>query len=930
MDLLLLSPVKTQKPEQLQLGAPSSMNRVPYQLVNDLQLSENSDIEENFSVEKSEQAVKGSFCLIENMPSLDDSTERPTVHQSSNTKRAEVKQLEPGRMAECNAYDLANDLQLSDDSDLEDNLMKSKGGAEVIQNCGPSSRATHPRDNNEFGAFLPSMQNLQEVPTNTDSGPYSLANDLDLSEDSDSDDDFDAVLPNTVGSCRIENTPSLYNGRLQDTQNFPKEVMSEKIAYEKIERDTAGKRVAPKEMSHTKDQTSGGRKTPLKDSSRNRLGQQYERKPSECQVVPSNPQDSSSPISFRKGYGTSYQTVLQPLVPSTPTQPRQTIIMASGKLVKSAIDPSLKVIAANSDVKAGDRQRIYKLPKQKPQQEITRKSPQKRDHTNSKVVNSFNGRHITKPTKVAAIFSNGQSNKNFNGSSPDEKPPAPSLDPLPENFTLPVARKVRTSTFSKQQIESQISRGKILLQKTAENQSRCEDPAKPRKQTASDQKNGKSAKNIARMSKVPQIKQKTTDETERSLEAKIITPEVNRIIKIDRKEAKQRNEVRGAHKGLLKESSENKANTEDQSKLHKRKAREMLSSSSTSPKDEMSVGNITQVPEQPRKKQKICKDIEKSGEDSSMIKPQTAKDRIADNRQKKLPKGSRSKDKGEASRPQLQKTHTPKSDDKCLKKEQRNPMVAEDCKQDSGLGQMVSDRIPQTAKDGMTDNRQKKLPKGSRSEEKGEASRLQLQKTHTPKGDDKCLKHEQRNPVVAEDCKQDSGLGQMVSDSKPQTAKDRMADNYQKRFPKGTRSKDKGETSRPQLQKTHSPKGDDKCPKNEQKHPITTEDCKQDAGVEQIISDREKFKILRREYIELMESVKKPAHLILELKKVLERKIVSGTEREAMAIKEEILFIGKQLRSESFRNQKRKLKQLEDQLQLLKYNIRNSNGTLEL
>lgn len=103
-----------------------------------------------------------------------------------------------------------------------------------------------------------------------------------------------------------------------------------------------------------------------------------------------------------------------------------------------------------------------------------------------------------------------------------------SLDPLPENFTLPVAREVRTSKFSRQQIECQIARGKELLQRRDAVQLSCDNRPKPHKRSAgqmlrsipSDLEGEMPVENIIDITEPVKKRQKTMEKIAKSSAAK--------------------------------------------------------------------------------------------------------------------------------------------------------------------------------------------------------------------------------------------------------------------------------------------------------------------------------------------------------------------------------------------------------------------------
>ncbi|CAD7090057.1 unnamed protein product [Hermetia illucens] len=129
---------------------------------------------------------------------------------------------------------------------------------------------------------------------------------------------------------------------------------------------------------------------------------------------------------------------------------------------------------------------------------------------------AYQPRLTTKPIKVAAT------------TNQMDKDSAASLDSLPENFTLPVARKVRASKFSRQQIECQIARGKELLQRRDAVQLSCSNRLRPHKRSAgqmlssipSDLEGEMSVENIIDITEPVKKRQKTMEKIAKSSAAK--------------------------------------------------------------------------------------------------------------------------------------------------------------------------------------------------------------------------------------------------------------------------------------------------------------------------------------------------------------------------------------------------------------------------
>ncbi|CAD7090068.1 unnamed protein product [Hermetia illucens] len=1156
MDLLLLSPPKPEQTEQLRHVAAGTIAD-PYQLAKDLQLSDDSDSEESFSVGKPEQAVKSSFCLFKDMPLLGDSTGQPSAavnnqqswneHLDSNGQRIARKgedrenhlvddlqlsddsdfedvptkpnhvsdllsPLNPGterktastwganeeqRIARKGENHLADDLQLSDDSDFEDVPTKPNQVSDLMSPLNPGTerktastwganeeqRIARKGENHladdlqlsddsdfedvptkpnqvsdlllplnpgterktastwgaaeedvpkQVGSCLPNFQfNGQRIARKGEDNfrSYQLADDLQLSDDSDFEDvptsqqlcdllprlnpgtewtaastrgSNDEDVPKQVGSC----LPTLqqFNGIVPGNGSYS--LLNDLELSEDSDSDSDFGAVQPEQVSsfHS-NQVEHEPVLNIGDP----LHAPIKRMPEEfVEVKPQSKRDPEGlprSDSFRRSIGMSDVVVIQPSGPLA-LQHGQKIDIISNELVKPAVDSTVKLAPAG-DSKAdgktiernslhriqGEKQRSKGLSRHAVTVDSAGRNPQKVRTT--PISEIYNGRQTTKPMKVAAILPSG--------SRPEQKSSAPSLDPLPENYTLPVARKVRTSTFTKKDIENQISRGKELLQKASD--SNCEDEGNGKKILSSGLP---TKKTTANMSVGPERnKQEISKEIDKSMvDSKEINQQITKGSKTD--EHERRTPKGSEMEGLISRGKENKRNSANQSTKH----------STSKRKGGPSNEGIIQISEAYQKKQAITNETGKSSDfinkteangdgthqkllhKMDVPKPHKRNDKAMLRRTKKSPDVVHNKNegrKGEAHHQLLHKMDEPKP-------HKRNAKEMLDSRSPTDKDEKSANR------DGKTDRRTKKSadvvhnknegrkdeahhqllhkmdePKphkemlGSRSstdkDEKpanrdgktGRRTKKNLDVVHNKNEGRKDEAHKMEEPKpnkrnakemlgsrwsIGKDEKSEGNFTQETepprkkhkianeskkptSDSQMRISEDSTTDKHERKSSKGSHSENKDrriEAPHPQFKEMPSPKIDGKSLKKKEtaNAPAINKDFIQDPGVKNL-SDIDKFKILRQEYIVLMELLKKPANLVVELKSVLDQKKKSGTAKEVMALKETILVVGRELRSESFQSQKRKLKQLRDQLESLKRIIRNKNktGTLD-
>ncbi|CAD7089948.1 unnamed protein product [Hermetia illucens] len=1041
--------------DDLQLSDDSDFEDVPMKpnqisdLADDLQLSDDSDFED---VPTKPNQVS------DRLPPLNPGTERKPVstwgandEDGSCLPNLQFNGQVIARKREDNfrSY-LADDLQLSDDSDFED-VPTSQQVCDLLPQLNPGTEwtAASTRGANDVdvpkqvGSCLPNLQQFNGiVPGN---GSYSLVNDLQLSEDSDSDDDYGAVQPEQVSashSNRVENEPVL---NIVD----PLHAQIKRMPEEFVEVKPQAKGCSVKEVQ-----------------SNNRVEHEYGGETGGTKVNPSMPLNSSKrdpeglPLSFRRSIGMSDVDVIQPSGPLA-LQHGQKINIISNELVKPAADSTVKLAPAFSDTKAdgrtlegnslhrvhSEKQRTQGLPKHAVALGSTGDNPQKvRTAVNCEI---YNGRQTTKPMKVAAILPSG--------SRPEQKSSAPSLDPLPENYTLPVARKVRTSTFTKKDIENQISRGKELLQKTSESKVNCEDKSheykvngkeklssglptkkssanmsvgpdrkkqktskeidkavvdskKMKRQITKDSKidghesrtpkgsemeglislgkenkcnfanqsklpkdstseriGGLSNKDIIHISEASQKKQAITNEMVKSSDL-INKTEANRDGTTERHSKKSPNVVHNKNEDRKRESHQKLLHKMDVPKPHKRNGKDMLGSRSSTEKDEKSANRDAKTDRRTKKSADIahnknegrkgeeyhellhkmdepkphkCNDKNMLGSRSSTEKDEkfANRDRKTDRRTKKSPAVVHNKNedrKDEAHHELLHKMDEPKPHKRKAKEM---------------LDSRSSTDEKSANRDGKTDRRTKKSPGvGHNKNEgrKGEAHKMEEPKPNKRNAKEmlgsrsSIEKDEKSEGNFTQETEPPRKKHKITNESKKPTADSKMriseestTDRHERKSSKGSHGENKDigtEAPHSQCKEMPSSKIDGKSLKREEtaNAPAINQDFIQDPGVKNL-SDIDKFKILRQEYIVLMELLKKPANLVVELKSVLDQKKRSGTAKEVMALKETILVVGRELRSESFQSQKRKLKQLQDQLESLKRIIRNRNktGTLD-
>ncbi|CAD7090101.1 unnamed protein product [Hermetia illucens] len=884
-------------------GQPSAVGTIrdPYQLANNLQLSDDSDSEESFSVGKPEQTVKGS--PPKHMPLLGDSSEEPPA--VLNNPKPWNKNLHSNgqtiaRKGEDNfrSYHLADDLQLSDDSDFEDVSVKPKQVSDPFRKEIPlvnpgtvAIRGANEEDvRKQVGSCLPTLQYFNGIITGN--GSYSLVNDLELSEDSDSDNVFGAGRPKQVSvsrSSRAENKSVLNIG---DPFHAPIKRMPEEFVKGEVN-----------VMALSEDSDSHnafGAVQPEQESAEKGLSQSE---------------------SFRKSIG----------MPSSALQHSQEKKIISSKLVKPVADSTVKLAPAFGDTKADGRtiqtkplhrihseeQRAQGLSKHEVTLDMTGHNPQKVDTTAN--IEMYNGRRTTKPIKVAAVLPSG--------SRSEPKSSNPSLDPLPENFTLPVARKVRTSKFSKQEIENQISRGKELLQKKSENNVNCEGQS---------QSNGRRGKNMSN-SELPSKKAAANISEEPDGRKQNIFKEIGRLVadsekiqpkttKPNKRDEHEKRASKGSeNEALISCGKEKKRNSANESKLPEHNTSEQK-------------GGLSKVSEAFQKKPVSPRESVRS---SDLInKTEANRDGKTERRRKKSPNVHNKKEgrKGEAHQELLHKM------DKA-KPHKRNTKEM--------LGLKSSTVNDEKRREGKTDRRTEKSPNvvhNKNEGRKGEAQKELLHKMDEPKPHKRNAKEMLGSKTSIEKDEKTEGnftqepepprkkhkkeIKTPMADSKMRISEDGTNDKHERKSSKGSHGENKDirtEASRSQCKEMPSSKMASKSLKIEEtaNAPAINEDFKQDPGVKNL-SDIDKFKILRQEYIALMELLKKPANLVVELKSVLDQKMISGTTKEVMALKETILIVGRELRSESFQSQKRKLKQLQDQLESLKQSIRNGNTNCTL
>ncbi|CAD7090065.1 unnamed protein product [Hermetia illucens] len=898
-----------------------------YQLANDLQLSDDSDSEESFSVGKTEQAVNDSFWLIKDMPLLGDSAGQPSEvvsNQKSWSKNCNGQTIVRKEEDNFRSHHLAGDLQLSDDSDFEDVSPNQVSDILPPLNPGTEWKAASTRGANEedvpkqVGSSLSTFQYSNGIVTGN--GSYSLIDGLELSEDSDSDNDFGAVQPeqgNASHNSRIENKPVLNIGD-------PLHALIKRM---------------PEELVEVKAETATPKGCSIKEvQSSNRVEHENGGKTGGTKVNPSMPLKSSKrdPRRF-VSVGIIWKE-------------HSNINIISNELVKPAADSTVKLTPAFGDSKTdgrtiernslhrihSEKQRTQGLPKHAVTLESTGHNSQKvRTAANSEI---YNSRQTTKPMKVATILPSS--------CRPEQKSSAPSLDPLPENYTLPVARKVRTSTFTKKDIENQISRGKELLQKASD--SNCENERNGKKILSSGLP---TKKTTANMSVGPERnKQKISKEIDKPV--------------VDSKKIKQQTDEheRRTPKGSEMEGLiSNKRNSANQSTKH----------STSERKGGLSNKDIIQISEAYQKKQAITNETVKSldlinkpeangdfahqklrhkmdvpkphkrndkdmlGSKSSTEKDEKSanRDPKTDRRTKKSPDTAHNKNedrKDEAHHELLHKMDEPKPHKEMLGSRSSTDKDEKPANRDGKTGRRTKKNLDvvhnkNEGRKGEAHKMEKPKP-NKRNAKEMLGSRSSIEKDKKSEGN---FTQETEPPRKKHKITNESKKS--TADSKMRISEDSTTDKHERNSSKGSHGENKDirtEAPHSQCKEVPSSKIDDKSLKREEtaNAPGINQDFIQDPVVKNL-SDIDKFKILRQEYIVLMGLLKKPANLVVELKNVLDQKKRSGTAKEVMALKETILVVGRELRSESFQSQKRKLKQLQDQLESLKRSIRNRNKT---
>ncbi|CAD7090069.1 unnamed protein product [Hermetia illucens] len=801
MDLFLLSPVQSSPKDQYQPAPIGTSKGVPYQLASDLQLSDDSDSEDNLASGKPEVVVRADYC---HMPLLGGLTGDGVEITKENTDSIS-----------CQLDQLANDLQLSESSDSEDDSIKdlplSNGQSQFnhVQFAKARKQSTdlmvHPSNTNFHAPMLESIN--------------SVTKDLELSDDS--EDDFVEVQPNRVSNPQIKDMPlleefasekdsdimaKLYISKVLEpsrvvSRKLPPEIKTKKEHIANISEPlppfggrqlTKPKKVAtvlplskqdkqlkldqqlvgvqldplPKILSETSNYSRQHienhilrGKALLADRKMNLDVPQVEG-PSKVNAARSGAENNNAKkLSTNRPLGPALQgaeashetkgTVTKNVRSELDSQ-RPKIVIISNQLVKAGT--STETILAHT---AGNDKgmRHDQKPSSKSEKMNNLAPYPANDYgvtMSSGNPNQFDGRQTTKPIKVAATIPVNQLNKDSK-----QKPSVPSLDPLPENFTLPVARKVRTSNFSKQQIETQIARGKELLQKKVDIQLSSDCQPKPHKRNASQMLNSKSSGQEGEMS-VEHIQVAEPAKKKQRITGKSVKPSEFETDRLEKKRPTGVHFKNKANEELLQKTREGKANLQRQQKPHGINVEGKISSRYPTQNDEILTGKMTEPP----RNQKISKQIIKSAAER------------------------------------------------------------------------------QTTEDRKTYEHEKKHSKSARSENKDIKSKAS---------------HSQSKLIL----------------------------------------------------------------------PLKSVKKEQSPGTSEV----SKFKTLRREYIKLMDSIKRPAYLALQLKDALEHKRMSGTKQEVVEIKQKILAIGKELKSESFQNQKRKLEQLEDQLESLKRSIKDSRKT---